>query len=39
LLLPKAIVERFEENSERTIMFFSGLIFGSIPAVWLHLHA
>jgi putative membrane protein len=38
LLLPKAIVERFEENSERTIMFFSGLIFGSIPAVWLHLH-
>ena len=39
LLLPKVIVDRFEENSERTIMFFSGLIFGSIPAVWLHLHA
>lgn len=39
LLLPKKIVEKFEQNSEQTIMIFSGLIFGSIPAVWLHLHA
>ena len=38
LFLPKQIVKRFIDNEERVKMLFSGLIAGSVPAVWLHLN-
>ena len=37
-IIPTQIVERFEKNEYQTKVLFSGLIFGSIPAVWLHLN-
>ena len=37
-IVPTQIVERFEKNEHQVKVFFSGLIFGSIPAVWLHLN-
>lgn len=38
LFLPKQIVKRFINNEEKVKMLFSGLIAGSVPAVWLHLN-
>jgi len=38
LFLPAEIMKSFKANEIRTKVFFSGLILGSIPAVWLHLH-
>ena len=38
LLLPAEIVKSFRANEIKTKVFFSGLILGSIPAVWLHLN-
>jgi len=37
LILPAQIIKRINDNEVKTKMFFSGLILGSIPAVWLHL--
>ena len=37
LALPAQIIKRINDNEVKTKVFFSGLIFGSIPAVWLHL--
>ena len=37
LFLPAEIIKSFKANEIRTKVFFSGLIIGSIPAVWLHL--
>jgi len=37
LTLPAQIIKRINENEVKTKVFFSGLILGSIPAVWLHL--
>jgi len=37
-IVPTQIVERFEKNEHQIKVLFSGLIFGSIPAVWLHLN-
>ena len=37
LALPAQIIKRINENEVKTKVFFSGLILGSIPAVWLHL--
>tara|TARA_B100001996_G_scaffold379242_1_gene364691 strand:- start:1544 stop:2278 length:735 start_codon:yes stop_codon:yes gene_type:complete len=37
-IVPAQIVQRFEKNKHQTKVLFSGLIFGSIPAIWLHLN-
>ena len=37
LIVPKVIDKNFDLNQMKTRVFFSGLIFGSLPAVWLHL--
>ena len=38
LLLPKQIIKSFNRNEERIKMLFSGLISGSISAVWIPLN-
>ena len=38
LFLPKQIVRGFIDNEEKVKMLFSGLITGSVPAVWLHIN-
>ena len=37
LIIPAQIIKRMNNNEVKTKVFFSGLILGSIPAVWLHL--
>ena len=37
LIIPAQIIKRINENEVKTKVFFSGLILGSIPAVWLYL--
>ena len=37
LIIPAQIIKRINDNEVKTKVFFSGLILGSIPAVWLHL--
>tara|TARA_B100002052_G_scaffold254253_1_gene243737 strand:+ start:5747 stop:6481 length:735 start_codon:yes stop_codon:yes gene_type:complete len=37
-IVPTLIVERFKKNEHQTKVLFSGLILGSIPAVWIHLN-
>ena len=37
LALPAQIIKRINDNEIKTNVFVSGLILGSIPAVWLHL--
>ena len=37
-IVPTQIAKRFERNEHQIKVLFSGLIFGSIPAVWLHLN-
>ena len=37
-IIPTLIIERFKKNEHQTKVFFSGLILGSIPAVWIHLN-
>ena len=37
LIIPAQIIKRINDNEVKTKVFFSGLIFGSIPAVWLYL--
>ena len=38
LLLPKEIIKSFNRNEQKVKMLFSGLISGSISAVWIHLN-
>ena len=38
LIIPAQIIKRMNNNEVKTKVFFSGLILGSIPAVWLHLN-
>jgi len=38
LLLPKEIIKSFNRNEQKIKMLFSGLISGSISAVWIHLN-
>ena len=38
LITPAQIIRRINNNEVKTKVFFSGLILGSIPAVWLHLN-
>ena len=37
LIIPAQIIKRINNNEVKTKVFFSGLILGSIPAVWLYL--
>ena len=37
LIIPAQIIKRMSNNEVKIKVFFSGLILGSIPAVWLHL--
>ena len=37
LVTPAQIMKRINDNEVKTKVFFSGLILGSIPAVWLYL--
>ena len=37
LITPAQIIKRINDNEVKTKLFFSGLILGSIPAVWLYL--
>ena len=37
LVIPAQIIKRIIDNEVKTKVFFSGLILGSIPAVWLYL--
>ena len=37
-IVPNEIIKSFEKNENSVKVFFSGLIFGSIPSVWLHLN-
>ena len=37
LVIPAQIIKRINDNEVKAKVFFSGLILGSIPAVWLHL--
>ena len=37
LIIPAQIIKRINDNENKTKVFFSGLILGSVPAVWLHL--
>ena len=36
-VIPAQIIKRINDNEVKTKVFFSGLILGSIPAVWLYL--
>lgn len=36
-VVPSKIIERFKTNEHQIKVLFSGLILGSIPAVWIHL--
>lgn len=38
LIIPAQIIKRINNNVVKTKVFFSGLILGSIPAVWIHLN-
>ena len=38
LIIPAQIIKRINNNVFKTKVFFSGLILGSIPAVWIHLN-
>ena len=38
LIIPAQIIKRINNNLVKTKVFFSGLILGSIPAVWIHLN-
>tara|TARA_B100001989_G_scaffold21673_1_gene13207 strand:- start:419 stop:1153 length:735 start_codon:yes stop_codon:yes gene_type:complete len=38
LIIPAQIIKRINDNEVKTKVFFSGLILGSIPAVWLYLN-
>jgi putative membrane protein len=38
LIVPKQILNQIKQNEIQTKVFFSGLIFGSVPAVWVHLN-
>ena len=38
LIIPNEIIKGFKKNENSVKVFFSGLIFGSIPSVWLHLN-
>ena len=37
LIIPAQIIKRINDNEVKTKVLFSGLILGSIPAVWLYL--
>jgi len=37
-IIPNEIIKSFKKNENSVKVFFSGLIFGSIPSVWLHLN-
>ena len=37
LIIPAQIIKMINSNEVKTKVFFSGLILGSVPAVWLHL--
>ena len=37
LIIPAQIIKRINDNEVKAKVFFSGLILGSIPAVWLYL--
>ena len=37
-IVPTQIAKRFEKNEHQIKVLFSGLILGSIPAVWVHLN-
>ena len=37
-IVPTQIAKRFEKNEHQIKVLFSGLILGSIPAVWIHLN-
>ena len=37
-IVPNQIAKRFEKNEHQIKVLFSGLILGSIPAVWVHLN-
>jgi len=37
LIIPAQIIKRINDNEVKIKVFFSGLILGSIPAVWLYL--
>ena len=37
LVIPAQIIKRINDNEVKAKVFFSGLILGSIPAVWLYL--
>ena len=37
-IVPNEIIKNFKKNENSVKVFFSGLIFGSIPSVWLHLN-
>ena len=37
-IVPNEIIKSFKKNENSVKVFFSGLIFGSIPSVWLHLN-
>ena len=38
LIIPTQILKYIKEDEFKVKVFFSGLIFGSVPAVWLHLN-
>ena len=38
LIIPTQILRYIKEDEFKVKVFFSGLIFGSVPAVWLHLN-
>ena len=38
LIMPTQILRYIKEDEFKVKVFFSGLIFGSVPAVWLHLN-
>lgn len=38
LIIPSEIIKSFKKNENSVKVFFSGLIFGSVPSVWLHLN-
>ena len=38
LIMPTQILKYIKEDEFKVKVFFSGLIFGSVPAVWLHLN-
>lgn len=38
MIMPTQILKYIKEDGFKVKVFFSGLIFGSVPAVWLHLN-